>query len=114
MGWGSSVAMSYGVGHRCSSDPKLLWLWCRLAAVAPIQPLAWEPPYAVGAALKRQKTKKKKKQKTNKQKKPQTKTKQKTSGTQFLHFHQQYEQSKAFFAGLSQILREETYGAAIN
>ena len=32
-------------------DPVLLWLWCRLAAVAPIRPLAWEPPYAVGAAL---------------------------------------------------------------
>ena len=48
--------MSYGVGHRRSSDPALLWLWCRPAAVAPIGPLAWEPPYAVGAALKRQKT----------------------------------------------------------
>ena len=32
-------------------DPILLWLWCRLAAVAPIQPLAREHPYAVGAAL---------------------------------------------------------------
>ena len=32
----------------------MLWLWCRLAAAAPIQPLAWEPPHAVGAALKRQ------------------------------------------------------------
>ena len=31
----------------------------RLAAVAPIRPLACEPPYATGAALKRQKTKKK-------------------------------------------------------
>ena len=28
-------------------------LWCRLAATAPIQPLAWEPPYAMEAALKR-------------------------------------------------------------
>ena len=28
-------------------------------ATAPIRPLAWEPPYARGAALKRQKTKKK-------------------------------------------------------
>ena len=28
------------------------WLWCRLAAAAPIRPLAWEPPYAKGAALK--------------------------------------------------------------
>ena len=33
-------------------DPPLLWLWCRLAAVAPIGPLAWELPYAMGAALK--------------------------------------------------------------
>ena len=32
----------------------LLWLWGRPAAVAPIPPLTWEPPYAVGAALKRQ------------------------------------------------------------
>ena len=33
----------------------LLWLWHRLAAVAAIRPLAWEPPYAAGAALKRKK-----------------------------------------------------------
>ena len=33
---------------------------CRLAAVAPIQPLAWEFIYAVGMAVKRQKKKKKK------------------------------------------------------
>ena len=39
----------------------LLWLWCRPAAVAPIQPLAWEPPYASGMALKRQKGPKTKK-----------------------------------------------------
>ena len=42
-------------------DPELLWLWCRPAATAPIPPLAWEPPYATGMALKRQKDKKKKK-----------------------------------------------------
>ena len=30
------VAVSYGVGHRHSLDLALLWLWCRLAAVAPI------------------------------------------------------------------------------
>ena len=29
--------------------------WCRQAAIAPIGPLAWEPPYATGAAVKRQK-----------------------------------------------------------
>ena len=56
--------MSCGVGRRRGSDPALLWLWCRLVATAPIRPLAWEPPYAVGAAqemAKRQKKKKKKK-----------------------------------------------------
>ena len=45
------------VGCRSGSDATLLWLWHRLAAIAPIWPLAWESPYAVGAALKRQKTK---------------------------------------------------------
>ena len=43
--------MSCGVGRRCSSDP---------AATALIRPLAWEPLYAVDAALKRQKRKEKK------------------------------------------------------
>ena len=38
--------------------PALLWLWHRLAAVAPIQPLAWEVPYATGVALKSEKKKK--------------------------------------------------------
>ena len=51
--------MSCGVGRRCSSNLTLLRLWHRLAAVAPIRPLAWEPPYAAGAGLKRQKKKKK-------------------------------------------------------
>ena len=40
------------VGRRHGSDPALLWVWCRPAAIAPIGPLAWEAPYAVGAALK--------------------------------------------------------------
>ena len=31
----------------------LLWLWCRPAATALIQPLAWEPPYATGVALEK-------------------------------------------------------------
>ena len=47
--------MSCGVGHRRSWDLVLLWLWHWLAAAAPIQPLAWEPPYAMGAALKKAK-----------------------------------------------------------
>ena len=59
-----------GVGHRRGLDPTFLWLWFwrRPVATAPIRPLAWEPPYAAGAAqeiattttTKRQKTKKKK------------------------------------------------------
>ena len=44
--------MSCGVGHRHGLNPALLWLWCRLMALAPIQLLAWELPH-VGAALKR-------------------------------------------------------------
>ena len=51
--------MSCAVGHTRGLDLALLWLWCRLAAVALIQSLAWEPPYAVGAALKKKKKKKK-------------------------------------------------------
>ena len=66
--------MSCGVGCRCSSDPVLLWLWRRLAATALIGPLAWESPYATGAALEKAKRQKKKKRNTeraslNKQKK---------------------------------------------
>ena len=52
MGLGSSVAMTCGVGHRHGLDLASLWLWCRLAVVALIQPLAWEPPYALNVALK--------------------------------------------------------------
>ena len=53
--------MSCGVGRRHGSDQVWLRLWCRLTAGAPIRPLAWEPPHATGAALKRQKTKTNKK-----------------------------------------------------
>ena len=49
--------MSCGVGHRCGSDPAFLWLCYRLAAAAPIQPLAREFRYAMGIALKSQKIK---------------------------------------------------------
>ena len=44
--------MRCGVGCRHGSDPALLWLWHRPAAIAQLQPLAWELPYAVGVALK--------------------------------------------------------------
>ena len=61
MGQGSGVAVSCGVGRRHGLDLVLLWLWHRPAATAPIRPLAWEPPYAAGAALKKTKKIKKKK-----------------------------------------------------
>ena len=44
--------MSYSVGHRYGLDLALLWLWCSLAGVAPIQPLAYVCPYAADVALK--------------------------------------------------------------
>jgi len=67
--------VSCGVGRRRGSDPALLWLWRRLAATAPLRPLAREPPYAAGAAqemAKRQKNNNKK----NNNKTKQNKTKQ--------------------------------------
>ena len=58
--------MSCGVGHRHGLDLALLWLWRRLAATVPISPLAWEPPYATGVALKSKKKKQKKNHKIKK------------------------------------------------
>ena len=58
--------MSCGVGRTHGSD--LMLLWQRPAAVALIQPLAWEPPYATGAAPKSKKQ-------TNKQTKERKKIK---------------------------------------
>ena len=47
-----ALPLSCGMGGRHGLDLALLWLWHRLAAAAPIRPLAWELPYAVGMALK--------------------------------------------------------------
>ena len=66
--------MSCGVGRRPCSDPTLLWLWHRLATAAPIRPLAWEPPYAVGAAQEIAKRQKQTNKQTNKQKNQTNKT----------------------------------------
>ena len=49
--------MSCDVGLRSGSDLSLLWH--RPAAIAPIRSLAWETPYAAGAALKSKKKKEK-------------------------------------------------------
>ena len=57
--------MSCGIGCRCGLDLVLPWLWCRPVATAPIGPLAWEPPYAMGVA---QEIAKKKKPKNKKKK----------------------------------------------
>ena len=46
--------MSCGVARRGGLDLVSLWLWRRLAAIALMRPLAWEPPYAVSVALKKQ------------------------------------------------------------
>ena len=54
--------MSCGVGHRHGSDVALLWLWCRLAATAPIRHLAWEPPICHECSPKKKKKKRKKKE----------------------------------------------------
>ena len=62
---GSGIAVSCGVGRRHRSGLALLWLWLwlwrRLTAVALVRPLAWEPPYAAGAALGKDKKDGKKK-----------------------------------------------------
>ena len=44
--------MNCGVGLRHSLYLMLLWLRCRLPSVVLVGPLAWEPPYAAGVALK--------------------------------------------------------------
>ena len=51
------VAMSCGVGRRQGSDPALLWLWRKPAAVALIRLPAWEASYAAGCGPKKQKKK---------------------------------------------------------
>ena len=68
--------MSCGVGRRCGMDPALLWLWRRPVATAPIRSIAWEPPYATGAALEKAKRPKKKKER-KKEKRKERKKKEK-------------------------------------
>ena len=58
--------MSCGISRRHGLDLRLLWLWHRPAATAPIGPLGWEPLYATGTALKRQKKSQEKKKKKKK------------------------------------------------
>ena len=60
--------MSSGVGGRRGWDPALLWLLRSLVTTALIRPLAWEPPYAAGAAQEIPKRQKKKKEQIKKKK----------------------------------------------
>ena len=56
--WIKDLALvSCSLGHRCGLD-LVLCLWCRLAAAAQIQPLAWECPCATGMVLKKKRKKK--------------------------------------------------------
>ena len=74
--WVPSLALISGLRIQhchelwCRSQTRLrsalLWLWLWLAAVAPIGPLIWELPYAIGVALKSKKRKKKKKKEKKK------------------------------------------------
>ena len=61
--------MGCGVGCRRSSDPALLWLWCRPVATAPVRTKDWEPNKAAGVNKKKKKKKKKKKDGTSEKKK---------------------------------------------
>ena len=60
---GSGVDASWSIGQGFSLDMALLWLWCRMVAMAPTvnttktPNLALEPPYATDAALKKKKKK---------------------------------------------------------
>ena len=45
--------MNCGVCPIFGLDLVLLLFWHRLVATTPIQPLAWEPPYAADVALKK-------------------------------------------------------------
>ena len=59
--------MSSGVGRTCSSHLMVLFLSYRPVAKVPIPPLAWEPLYAAGAALRKRKKAKKKNKKKKKE-----------------------------------------------
>ena len=61
--------MSCDVGCPQVLDPALLWLWCSLAATAPIRPLAWELPCAAPVTPKAKKQTNKQKTTTESQRK---------------------------------------------
>ena len=58
MGQGSGVAVSSDVGRRHGTDPALLWLCRRLAAITPIRPPSLGTSTCRGRSSKKKKKKK--------------------------------------------------------
>ena len=72
----------------------MLWVWCRPAATALIQPLAWELSYATGAALKKKRKEKEKNNKDKlKKKKEALKLQTQTSGKRTVEIHSQMSEN---------------------
>ena len=69
--------MSCGIDRRHGSDLVLLWLWYRLAAAAPIGPLAWKLPNATSTTLKIRKEGRKEGRKEEKKEKKKKRRKRK-------------------------------------
>ena len=55
--------MNCGVRCRHSSDPTLLWLWCKPATLALIGSLGWELPYVTNVPSPQKEKKKEKEEK---------------------------------------------------
>ena len=96
----------------------MLWLWHRLAAIAPIHPLAWEFPYATGVAIKgerkkerereREKKKRKGKEKRGEERKGKSRTKKNEKDTKSHTFSATKSWLKIVTIS-SQLLSESSY-----
>ena len=81
------------------------WPWCRLAATAPVRPLAWESPYAVSVALKdKEKPTKQTNKQTNKKKKPREREKKRKADLDCIeisfHFVRKAQRSRVEQSGV--------------
>ena len=76
-GQGSSIAVSYGVGHELSLDHVALWRWCRPSAVALIGPPSLGTSICFRCGPKKQKNKRIEKKKKKKKKKKERKEREK-------------------------------------
>ena len=89
--------MSCGVGRRCGSDPTLLWLWRMPVAVALIQHLAWEPPYAARVAQEKAKRQERKERKKERQTDRQTDNETSSGGKKKIKLSQKLKQQATNF-----------------